>query len=123
VTLFPRHVFTGRVAVLWLASCAAILVVMLSQPAMQGEERSALKVLLPLYFLSFPLGHLGLMACTEIRMALYSSGETVPAILLEGLFLWTSMAVLGYAQWFLLVPLLSRKCRQVSDFLLARRRG
>jgi len=76
----------------------------------------------PLYFLSFPFGHAGLMASIEIKLALYLNGATAPSILAEGLFLWTWFAVLGYVQWFLLLPWLSRKCQRLFDYLFNRGR-
>lgn len=117
MTLLPRHPTARRVAAVWLAACLAILAVMLAHPGIDGESKSALRTLVPLYFLTFPLGHAGLMACIEIKLALYLREVPMPGILLEGLFLWTSMTILGYAQWFLLLPWLSRKCRQLSDLL------
>jgi hypothetical protein len=123
VILLPQHAFTSRVAVLWVLACVAILLVMLSHSGVPGDSRSGLEILVPLYFLSFPLGHIGLMAGIEVKLALYVKGEPLPGILHEGLFLWTSMTVLGYAQWFLLLPWLARKCRQLSDFLVFGRNG
>ena len=107
-------------AVIWLAACAVFLIVLLSQPGMPDESKSALKTLVPLYFLSFPLGHAGLTALVEIKLALYLKGAPMPGIVLEGLFLWMSMSILGYAQWFVLLPWVSRKCRQVADYVVFR---
>lgn len=91
-----------------------MLVVTFARPEIQGGDRSALVYLTPLYFLSFPLGHLGLMAGIQLRVALYVDGHVVPSILAEGLYLWTSLTLLGYFQWFVLLPWIARKCTQFS---------
>ena len=108
-------------AVVWLLASLALLLLLLMHPAIHGDTKSPLKILVPLYFLSFPLGHAGVAACIEIKLALYLRGEPQPGILLEGLLLWTSLTLLGYAQWFLLLPWVARKCRQLADFLMAGR--
>jgi hypothetical protein len=120
MTLLPQHRVSRIAAVLWLLICAATLAVLLLQPGISANERPALTVLVPLYFFSFPLGHAGLMAGIEIKLALYLNGTPAPSILAEGLFLWTSFAVLGYTQWFLLLPWLSRRCQQLFNRLFNR---
>src|SRR5215813_6117033 len=119
----PRRPFSRVLAALWLLACLAILLVLLTHPGIHGDAKSPLKILVPLYFLSFPLGHAGVTACIEIKLALYLRGWPQPGILLEGLFLWTSLTLLGYAQWFLLLPWVSRRCRQLADFLMAGHRA
>src|SRR5262249_31646188 len=99
MTLLPRHAITRRIAAVWLLACFAILVVMLLHPGINADSKSPLKILVPLYFLSFPIGHAAVMGCIEIKLTLYLKGEPQPGIFLEGLFLWISMTVLGYAQW------------------------
>jgi hypothetical protein len=120
MTFFPQHRVSRVAAALWLLVCVATLAVLLLQPGIPANERPALTVLVPLYFLSFPLGHAGLMAGIEIKLALYLNGSPAPSILAEGLFLWTSFAVLGYLQWFLLLPWLSRCCQRLFNRLFNR---
>ena len=62
-----------------------------------------------------PLGHAGLMAVNKLKLELYLSNEFVPGIWSEGLLLWTLLTVLGYVQWFLLLPFIARKMRQFCD--------
>lgn len=114
MTLLPRHPVTRLVATLWLVASAAMLVVTFARPEIQGGDRSALVYLTPLYFLSFPLGHVGLMAGIHIRVDLYVNDHVVPSILAEGIYLWTSLTLLGYLQWFVLLPWVARKCGQFS---------
>lgn len=117
--LLPTHPASRRVAVLWLLVCLVTLAVMLLRPGLYEGDRNALAVLVPMYYLSLPLGHAGVMAGVDIRTALYLGGMA-PGILAEGLFLWLVLGVLGYVQWFLLLPLVARKCQQLLHFLFNR---
>jgi hypothetical protein len=119
MTLLPNHSASRRVAALWLLACLATLVVMLVRLGLNGGDRNALATLVPMYFLSLPLGHAGVLAGIEIKTALYVAG-IAPGILAEGLFLWLVLGVIGYAQWFLLLPLVARKCQQLLQFLFNR---
>ena len=87
---------------------------------MSASSRSALVYLTPLYWLAIPLGHVGVMAGIELRLRLYLELTFVPSVLAEGLYLWAVLTLLGYAQWFVLVPLLAQKLRQLSAFLSKR---
>lgn len=113
--MFPQHRVMRIGAVLWLVVAAALLVAMLLRPELQANERKALSVLVPLYFMSFPLGHAGLLAVNRMTLELYLSNEFVPAIYVEGVWLWTLMTVLGYAQWFLLPPFVSSRIRRIGS--------
>ncbi len=119
MTLLPVHPASRRLAALWLLACAATLVVMLVRVGMHEGDRSALAALVPMYWLSLPLGHVGVMTGIDIRTALYVGG-TAPGILAEGLYLWLVLGLLGYAQWFLLLPLVARKCQQLLRFVFDR---
>jgi hypothetical protein len=120
VTLVPRNRVLRWLAAVWLLAAATVLVLMLLRPELQADERRALSTLVPLYFLSFPLGHAGLMACNKIKLALYLDSGFVPGIVTEGMFLWVFLTVLGYLQWFLLPPWISSRCRQLYHFLFTR---
>ena len=119
MNFLPRHPASRRVAALWLLGCMATLIVMLLRPGLYEGDRSALTILVPMYWLSLPLGHAGVMAGIDIRTALYLSG-TPPGILAEGLYLWLVLGVCGYVQWFLLLPLVARKGQQLLHFLFNR---
>jgi len=120
---FPRHPVMRLVATAWLLASVVMLTITLLRPDISGNDRSALVYLTPLYWLSFPLGHAGVIAGIELRLELYLNFNFVPSILSEGLFLWTALTALGYAQWFVLLPLVAQKCRQLSDFLFKRDRA
>jgi hypothetical protein len=120
VNVLPRHRVTRIAAALWLLASAAMLIVTLLQPSIQGGERTALVYLTPLYWLSFPLGHLGVIGGIRLRLELYLGYNMVPSVLAEGLFLWTALTVLGYAQWFVLLPWVAAGCRRLSRFLFNR---
>lgn len=117
MTLFPRHPILRVVATAWLLASLIMLTVTLLRPEMGGDDRSALSTLVPLYFLSLPLGHIAVVATGWLRVELYVSHGAAPGVLLEGLALWTLLTLLGYLQWFLLLPWVARKARQATDFL------
>ena len=120
MALFPRHPALRIVATLWLLASLVLLVVTLLRPDVHGSDRAALVYLTPLYWLSFPLGHLGVMAGIRLRLELYLSYNIVPSVFAEGLFLWSVLTVLGYSQWFLLLPWVAQGCRRLSRFLFNR---
>ena len=113
-SLFPRHRVLRIAAVIWLVLAAALLVVMLLRPEMQAGERRALSVLMPLYFMSLPLGHAGLLAVGRLKVELYWNNEFVPAVFTEGMVLWILLMLLGYVQWFLLLPMISGRIRRLG---------
>ena len=61
------------------------------------------------------------LAINRLKLELYLGNEFVPDILSEGLLLWTSLTVLGYVQWFVLLPFISRGIRQLCGAYAARR--
>jgi hypothetical protein len=105
---------------LWLLAAAVMLVVTLLRPEIQGNERAALSSLVPLYFLSLPLGHLGVLALGRLKLELIVAHQYVPDVFGEGLVLWCMLALLGYAQWFVLLPWVAGRCRRAADFLSKR---
>ena len=120
MTVFPRHPLLRVVATAWLLVAAVLLLVTLLRPEIGLNERTALSSLVPLYFLSFPFGHAGVMALNRLKVDLYVGYHFVPGIFTEALMLWAALAVLGYAQWFVVLPWVARKSRQFTDFLLRR---
>lgn len=104
----------------WLLASVLMLTATLLRPDIHGSDRAALVYLTPLYWLSFPLGHLGVLAGIQLRLELYGTLNFVPSILAEGLYLWTALTVLGYIQWFVLLPWIAGGCRQLSRFLFNR---
>ena len=120
MAFFPRHPVMRVVATAWLLASVVMLMFTLLRPDIFGNDRSALVYLTPLYWLSFPLGHAGVIAGIQIRLELYLNFNFVPSILCEGLYLWTALTTLGYAQWFVLLPWVAQKCRQLSHFLSKR---
>lgn len=119
MSLLPKHRVSRRIAIAWLIGSCVTLLVTLARVALHEGDRSALAVLVPLYWLSLPLGHAGMLMVIEARTALYVSG-TATGLLVEGLASWLMLAALGYAQWFLLLPLLARMCQQMLQFLFNR---
>ncbi len=120
MTLVPRHPFLRVVATAWLLASVVLLAVTLLRPEMPMNDRAALSSLVPVYFMSFPLGHLGVLGVSKLTVALYVDSRFVLSIFAECLILWASLVVLGYVQWFLFLPWVARKARQLSDFLSKR---
>ncbi len=120
MTFFPRHPILRVVATAWLLASVVMLIVTLARPEIGLNERAALSSLVPLYFLSFPLGHLGLLALNRLKVELYVTSHVMPGIFTEGLLLWALLTLFGYVQWFVLLPWLARKSRQLTDFLFNR---
>jgi hypothetical protein len=120
VRLLPQHPVIRLVATAWLLASVVLLTVTLLRPDITGNDRAALVYLTPLYWLSFPLGHAGVLAGIRVRLELYLELNFVPSILSEGLYLWTALTALGYLQWFVLLPVLAQKCRQLADVLSRR---
>ena len=120
LAFFPRRPALRIVAALWLAASVAMLVATLLRPDIHGSDRAALAWLTPLYWLAFPLGHLGVIGGIRLRLELYLGYNVVPSVLVEGMFLWTAVTVLGYAQWFVLLPWVAAGCRRLSRFLFNR---
>lgn len=104
----------------WLLASVAMLLFTLTRPGIGMNDRAALSGLVPLYFLSLPLGHLGLVALGKLKLGLYAASRPVPGIFCEGLMLWCALTALGYLQWFVLLPWVTRKCRRLADFLSKR---
>jgi hypothetical protein len=104
----------------WLLVALSLLAWMLLNPGTQADERAGLSPLVPLYFLSFPLGHVGVAALSWLKVQLYTGGGTVLEIRSEGLLLWAALTGLGLLQWFVLLPWAARQCRRVAQFLSRR---
>ncbi len=117
MSFIPRHPVLRVVATLWLLAAVVLLLFTLLRPEIQSNERAALSSLVPLYFLSLPLGHLGVLALGKFKVDLYVSSQTVPGVFAEGLALWALLAVLGYVQWFVLVPWVAGRCRRLAGWL------
>src|SRR3970282_2022002 len=97
---FPRHPVMRLVATAWLLASVVMLTITLLRPDISGNDRSALVYLTPLYWLSFPLGHVGVIAGIALRLELYLKFNFVPRILSGGLYLWAALTALGYLRMF-----------------------
>lgn len=118
--IVPRPPVLRIVAVVWLLASVALIAVTLLRPEMQTNDRAALSTLVPLYFMSLPLGHLGVIALGKLRLALIVDYGFVPGIFAEGLATGAVLTALGYAQWFVVLPWIARRCAQLARFLFKR---
>ena len=123
MSLVPRHAATRVLAALWLLACLAVLLLTLLKHELYANQRSALTQLVTVYFLGFPSTHIGVVASAKIKLDWYLHARFEPSILSEAVFLWTLMVALGYAQWFVVLPWISRKCWALCNALFCRRGG
>lgn len=98
----------------WWVFSFAVLAWALAGPGIAAGDRGALKPLLPLYLAGLPLAHVGLRAVNRLALELYLAGEFVPSILAEAVWLWGALAVSGWLQWFVLLPLVVRLVRRLA---------
>lgn len=103
----PRHRLARYAAAAWALACAASLAAFLLHPAAAAGGRAALATLVPLYLIGMPSSHAGMAAIIELRMQIYVDGGAL-AVATEGVVLWVLLALLGYLQWFVLLPGLAR---------------
>lgn len=108
MSLLPRHRLARYAAAAWALACAASLAVFLLHPAAAAGGRTALATLVPLYLAGMPASHAAMLATIEIRTRVYVESGANLGVINEGLALWTMLAVLGYLQWFVLLPWLAR---------------
>ena len=120
MTLYPRHRLSRIAAVLWLLVCLACLLITLLKPDLHGDDRSALKTLVPVYFLGFPSTQFAVVAMSKIKLATYLNAGFTPSVFSEGVALWVLMITLGYLQWFIVLPWISRLCWRMCHAPLAR---
>lgn len=118
--LIPRHPVLRAVATACLLAAVVMLAFTLLRPEMQAGDRAALASLVPLYFFCFPLGHAAVAALSSLKVELYAGSGYVLGLHAEALILWAALTALGWVQWFVLLPWLARRCRQLTDFLSRR---
>ena len=120
MTLVPRQPALRVLAALWLLTCLAVLLLTLLKHELYANQRSALTQLVTVYFLGFPSIHIAVLASAKIKLDWYLHARFEPSILSESVFLWTLMVALGYAQWFVVLPWISRKCWGLCNALFCR---
>jgi len=118
--MLPRNPKVRLVAIAWLLVAMVLVTVTLLRPETQANDRAALSTLVPLYFMSFPLGHLGVLALGKLRLVLIVDFGVMPGIFAEGLAMGVVLTALGYAQWFVVLPWIARRCAQLARLLFKR---
>lgn len=121
MALIPRHRAARWAAALWVLACLLSLAAFLMHPGVESNSKTALAMLVPLYLMGAPISHAAMLAVIDIRLQIYLDDGTVLSVLAEGLGFWAFLAVLGYLQWFVLLPLLARLFQRLFDFLFNRR--
>ena len=107
----------------WLLAAVVLLAVTLLRFEMEAEHRAALSALVPLYFLSFPLGHAAVAGLSWLKVQLYTGPGYTLGLQAEALLLWTGLTALGLLQWFVVLPWVARRSRKLGEFLFSRLPG
>ena len=119
MTLIPRHRAARYAAAFWVLACLLSLAAFLIHPGVESNSKTALAVLVPLYLIGAPISHAAMLAVIDIRLQIYLDDGTVLSVLTEGLAFWAFLAVLGYLQWFVLLPWLARLLQRLLARLLS----
>lgn len=104
----------GKVAAAtYLVACAAVLAFAISGREIRDTD---IVVAYAMLFLSFPAGYLVAALFAAVGYVLYEAfGIIVPGGLTSNVVTVIAFAVVGYAQWFILVPWLYRKVKVPSN--------
>jgi len=110
MTFLPQSVLGRSLLGLWFAVCIAVLVFAFVQRDIHDTDIAVV------WFLTLPIGY-GLTAFLGfVFMLLYETfGVVVPGGFLFNSLLWVLFVVVGYFQWFLIVPWAYRKVRKPSN--------
>jgi hypothetical protein len=110
--MIPRS-FIGRcLAIIWLLACIALLVSAFKQQHIHDMPEAVIPLLVAL---SFPIGYFVVIvaglawagASATLHLTYHPFRDLIP--------IWVPVVVLGYLQWFVLVPWLFRKLRKPSQ--------
>lgn len=109
-------VITPALRVLWVSLSVTVLVLSLVSFDGRPNSDAGLLLLYSMLVLSFPAGLVFTMLVAGLYAALQSAfSVVVPTSYLEMAFEWTGFFIVGYLQWFRLVPFLSNKVRRRSS--------
>jgi hypothetical protein len=110
IPLFPKSKMLRFIAALWILACAFLLVHELllrnSSPHDFGDAEEMQELLM--ICLSFPIGMIGFLPFNGIAIVPVLPENDLRSIVLS----WMFPFVLGYIQWFVLVPLALRRVRR-----------
>lgn len=106
--MFPRSL-TGRLVLgMWLAAASGLLAFAYVQRDIHDMPVAFLWLMI---FLTFPLGVIGSVAVGAVSATIFSSLGFGYQPFLEMAAYWCVLVVLGYVQWFILVPAVVRRLR------------
>jgi len=101
---------------LWLGACAVVLIWWMAVYGLNERTSDALKseamiyVVIAMTLLSFPVGLVWTIVIAGGARLLHAAGIDMHApIWVSLLFYWVGALVLGYLQWFLIVPRIKAK--------------
>lgn len=95
--------------VLWITTCVGVPLYywLLEDPTKNGELDLVAEFVL--IVLTFPLGFVGLLVLQMLAIIVDLQTENAVITNAGNLFVLSTMGILGYAQWFILLPLILRK--------------
>jgi hypothetical protein len=103
----------------WFTACIGVLVYafvvcgLLTEPMLRGECFLLTGIMMAL--LSFPLGLLWWVFLSAVGYGLSLAGIEIPESISVHLIVWLGFVIVGYLQWFKLVPFLLRLFRRRAD--------
>jgi len=107
MTVLPSSLVGKILASIWIAACAGVLIFAFVNRDIKDTDVVVLSAML---FLTLPTGMAFIGIVSLIAMTLDSIlGVTLPGGFIENLVVWVPMTILGYVQWFLLLPAMFRR--------------
>jgi hypothetical protein len=111
ITLVPKSLVGKVLATVWLMSCVAVLVFGFVQ---RDIHDMPIAFTWFLFFLSFPIGSVAVAAVgyltgavtMELGLNYYPFWNELP--------MWVTGVIVGYLQWFVVVPLIARGFKRLA---------
>jgi hypothetical protein len=107
MTVLPSSLVGKILASIWITACASVLIFAFVNRDITDTDVVVLSAML---LLTLPTGMAFIGLASLIAMTLDSMlGVTLPGGFIMNLAVWVPMTILGYVQWFLLLPAMFRR--------------
>jgi len=107
MAVLPSSLVGKILASIWVTACVSVPIFAFVNRDIKDTDIVVISAML---FLTFPVGIAFVGLVTLVLMALDSLlGVTVPSGFIFNFVIWVPMAILGYVQWFLLLPAAFRR--------------
>ena len=110
--ILPRTIIGKILFALWLGACIAVLVFDFIQRQIHDTDLAFLWFMI---YLTFPSGYVlagTLGAIFFLISKVFGDALSIPGGFLPNLLFWPLFVVVGYYQWFVIVPALFRRFRK-----------